>query len=45
MKPTSTRLIKMLVNPKAFGDKAPAPSDFNREQDEFFKKLLPSLNN
>jgi glutathione S-transferase len=45
MKPTSTRLIKMLVNPKAHGDKPPAPSDYNREQDEFFKKLLPSLNN
>lgn len=45
MKPNSTRLIKMIVNPKAFGDKPPAPNDYNRDLDEFFKKLLPILNN
>lgn len=43
MKPTSTRLIKMIVNPKALGEKAPSVQELNREQDEFFKKLLPSL--
>lgn len=43
MKPTSTRLIKMIVNPKALGEKAPSAQELNREQDEFFKKLLPSL--
>ena len=43
MKPTSTRLVKMIVNPKAFGDKAPSAPELQREQEEFFKKLLPSL--
>lgn len=43
MKPTSTRLIKMIVNPKAFGDKAPSAQELQRETEEFFRKLLPSL--
>lgn len=43
MKPTSTRLVKMIVNPKAFGDKAPSAQELQRESEEFFKKLLPSL--
>ena len=43
MKPTSTRLIKMIVQPQAFGDKAPSQQELAREQEEFFKKLLPSL--
>ena len=43
MKPTSTRLIKMIVQPQAFGDKAPSAQELQREQEEFFKKLLPSL--
>lgn len=43
MKPTSTRLVKMIVNPKAFGDKAPSAQELAREQEEFFKKLLLSL--
>ena len=43
MKPTSTRLIKMIVQPQAFGDKAPTAQELQREQEEFFKKLLPSL--
>ncbi len=43
MKPTSTRLAKMIVNPKAFGEKAPSQQELAREMDEFFRKLLPSL--
>ena len=43
MKPTSTRLVKMIVQPQAFGDKAPTTQELQREQEEFFKKLLPSL--
>jgi hypothetical protein len=33
----------MIVQPQAFGDKAPSQQELLREQDEFFKKLLPSL--
>ncbi len=43
MKPTTSRLIKVLVHPKAFGEKAPSAQETNREQDEFFRKLLPAL--
>lgn len=43
MKPTSTRLVKMIVHPKAFGEKAPSDQELNRETEEFFRKLLPSL--
>ncbi len=43
MKPSSTRLIKMIVNPKAFGDKAPNTSDMDKEKNEFYNLLLKSL--
>lgn len=43
MKPTSARLVKMIVQPQAFGEKAPTPQELQREQEEFFRKLLPSL--
>ena len=43
IKPTSTRLVKMIVQPKAFGDKPPSQQELQREQEEFFKKLLPTL--
>ena len=33
----------MIVQPQAFGDKAPSAQELQREQEEFFKKLLPSL--
>ena len=33
----------MIVSPQAFGEKAPTTQELQREQDEFFKKLLPSL--
>ena len=33
----------MIVNPKAFGEKAPSQQELSREMDEFFRKLLPSL--
>ena len=33
----------MIVQPQAFGDKAPTPQELSREQEEFFKKLLTSL--
>lgn len=33
----------MIVNPKAFGDKAPSAQELGREQEEFFKRLLSSL--
>jgi glutathione S-transferase len=43
MKPNSLKLIRMIVFPKAFGEKPPQPQEIQREQDEFFKKLLPQL--
>jgi glutathione S-transferase len=33
----------MIVQPQAFGEKAPSQSDLQREETEFFDKLLPSL--
>jgi hypothetical protein len=33
----------MIVQPQAFGEKVPSAQDIQREQDEFFRKLLPSL--
>lgn len=43
MRPCAGRLTRMIVQPQAFGDKAPSQQELNREQEEFFKKLLPSL--
>lgn len=43
MKPSSTRLVKMIVQPQAFGEKVPPADELNREENEFFSKLLPSL--
>jgi glutathione S-transferase len=43
MRPCAGRLTRMIVQPQAFGDKAPSQAELQREQDEFFKKLLPSL--
>jgi glutathione S-transferase len=43
MKPNTSRIIRMIVQPQAFGDKQPQPDDIRKEEDEFFKKLLPSL--
>ncbi len=42
MKVTTQRLIKMITQPNSFGQ-APAKEDIDKEKDEFFKKLLPSL--
>jgi len=43
MRPCAGRLTRMIVHPQAFGDKAPSQAEIKREQDELFKKLLPSL--
>jgi len=43
MRPNTSRIIRMIVQPQAFGDKQPQPDDIRKEEDEFFKKLLPSL--
>lgn len=43
MKPNTLRLIRMIVQPQAFGEKAPSNQEIQREQDEFYKKLLPQL--
>lgn len=34
----------MIVLPQVFGDKAPNKEDKQKEQNEFFERLLPSLN-
>lgn len=33
----------MIVQPQAFGEKAPTPAELQREETEFFDRLLPSL--
>lgn len=44
MRVSTGRIIKMIVGPQAFGEKAPPPEDMRRSEDEFFKKILPKLN-
>ena len=43
MRPNTGRIIRMIVKPQAFGDKTPSQQELSRELDEFYKKLLPSL--
>jgi hypothetical protein len=42
MKPTSTRLTKMMIA-SHIGEKAPSEEELNKEKDEFFSKILPAL--
>lgn len=42
MKPTTSRLIKMITMPKSFGQ-PPTVNEINKEKEEFFKRLLGAL--
>lgn len=43
MRVCSTKLIKMVVLPKAFGQKPFSQEEVKREQDEFFNIIVPQL--
>ena len=43
MRVCSTKLIKMCIGPKAFGQPPFAQEDINRVQDEFFKVIVPAM--
>ena len=43
MRVCSTKLIKMCIGPKAFGQAPYAQEDINRAQDEFFKVIVPAM--
>lgn len=43
MRVSTQRIVKMMVGPKAFGDRQAPVEDIKRETDEFYKKILPRL--
>ncbi len=44
MRVCTTKLIKMIVGPKALGERPPSTEEVRNTLDEFFKNIVPVLN-